>query len=194
MPTSVVGWTRLEPITRGQGLDGGLRAEVHDPLWMLARQWQLGEFWGSDGGTPVQAALRMDCTPVTRYLAGNLPDSWFPNPTGTPAPTPVAVGSQFRSVVPLETLVEREPVRKDSATRPALAAEAGLHLLRLLDPTGSAGYRAALLTRLPLQAASATVPADLDAQHFLSVMGTRAPDCTLIAWAVRVSRSAAAIN
>jgi hypothetical protein len=194
MPTNIIGWTRLEPIARAQGLDGGLRAEVHDPLWMLTRQWQLGELWGSDVGTPVQAALRMECTPITRYLAGDLPDSWFPSPTGTPAPNPVAVGSQLRSAVPLETLVEREPVRGDATTRPALAAEAGLHLLRLLDPSGSAGYRAALLTRFAIGAAMVPPPTDPETQRFVGVVATRVPDGALIAWSVRVSRSATALN
>ena len=44
MPT-VSRWNRLEPYGRTLDLEGGLRAEVHDPLWMLGRQWQLGEFW-----------------------------------------------------------------------------------------------------------------------------------------------------
>ena len=62
---SVMSWTRLEPYGRSIGLEGGLNAEVRDPLWMLARQWQLGEFWGEDAGTPVRVYLRTDCTPLT---------------------------------------------------------------------------------------------------------------------------------
>ena len=30
--------------------DRALRAEVRDPLWMLTRQWQMGEFQGDDAG------------------------------------------------------------------------------------------------------------------------------------------------
>ena len=42
--------------------DRALRAEVRDALWMLTRQWQLGEFRGDDAGSPVlaRAARRHD--------------------------------------------------------------------------------------------------------------------------------------
>ena len=33
----------LEPVTPIDDLDEGLRARVADPLWLLARQWRLGE-------------------------------------------------------------------------------------------------------------------------------------------------------
>ena len=198
MPTNVSGsgWTRLEPFARSQSLKEGLRAGVYDPLWLLARQWQLGEFRGSDGGTPVQAVLRMVCTPVTRYLAGNLPDSWFAGPPGTPAPNPVAAGSKLRGAEPLEALMERETVRGDATRYPALAAEASLHLLRLLDPTGAAGYRAALVSGFPLQAAplDPTLPPDGDTERFLSVVAPRVPDGALLASVVRVARNASALN
>lgn len=36
-------WTRVEPRARQVEFDGVLRATVHDSMWMLARQWQLGE-------------------------------------------------------------------------------------------------------------------------------------------------------
>ena len=35
---------RLESRTRHEDLTDALRFRVHDPLWMLSRQWQLGEF------------------------------------------------------------------------------------------------------------------------------------------------------
>ena len=34
---------RLEPSPRASGMEAGLAARVHDPLWFLCRQWQLGE-------------------------------------------------------------------------------------------------------------------------------------------------------
>jgi hypothetical protein len=34
-------------------LDRGFRAEVADPLWLLGRQWQLGEHAGEDASSPV---------------------------------------------------------------------------------------------------------------------------------------------
>src|SRR6266511_1987223 len=45
----MAGWDRIEAIARSTGLTGGLEARVADPLWLLARQWQVGEFHGDDG-------------------------------------------------------------------------------------------------------------------------------------------------
>ena len=35
-----------------------LSARVFDPLWLLTRQWQVGEFQGEDAGMPVLARVR----------------------------------------------------------------------------------------------------------------------------------------
>ncbi|TWV93600.1 hypothetical protein FEF09_26915, partial [Chitinophaga pinensis] len=50
-------WSRLEgrPVT--DNFDRALKAEVRDALWMLTRQWQLGEFEGDDAGSPVTAKI-----------------------------------------------------------------------------------------------------------------------------------------
>ena len=62
---SITSWTRLEPFARREDVDRGLQATVHDALWLLARQWQNGEFQGEDGGTPVQARIRVARLPIT---------------------------------------------------------------------------------------------------------------------------------
>ena len=38
----------LESRTRKMDITEALRFRIHDPLWMLTRQWQLGEFRGND--------------------------------------------------------------------------------------------------------------------------------------------------
>jgi hypothetical protein len=43
----MAGWQRIEAMARSIDLEGGLQARIADPLWMLARQWQVG----SSGGT-----------------------------------------------------------------------------------------------------------------------------------------------
>jgi len=43
--------SRIEPRTRKSDLTDALRFRVYDPLWMLTRQWQLGEFRGNSAGT-----------------------------------------------------------------------------------------------------------------------------------------------
>ena len=55
---SITFWTRIEPFSRLEDIDEGLQAATHDPLWLLTRQWQTGEFVAEDAGTPVQARLR----------------------------------------------------------------------------------------------------------------------------------------
>ena len=70
---SITTWARLEPQTAADDIATGFAARVHDPLWLLARQWQVGEFQGEDAGTPIVARWRARVTPMTRYVAGTDP-------------------------------------------------------------------------------------------------------------------------
>ncbi len=67
---SITTWTRLEPQPRDASMARSLQAQVRDPLWMLARQWQVGEFLGADAGSPVQATLGAETQSVTTYRPG----------------------------------------------------------------------------------------------------------------------------
>jgi hypothetical protein len=67
---TVMMWNRIEGRPRAtKNFDRALKAEVRDPLWLLSRQWQLGEFEGDDAGSPVLARLRLDTTRLTKYQA-----------------------------------------------------------------------------------------------------------------------------
>ncbi len=46
---------RLEGRSRDGNSDDGLEMRIADPLWMLGRQWQFGEFKGEDNGSPIGA-------------------------------------------------------------------------------------------------------------------------------------------
>ena len=70
---SVTQWNRVEGRPRTTAFDQALRAEVRDGLWMLARQWQMGELRGDDAGTPVLAQMRMDHTRLTKAKLGEDP-------------------------------------------------------------------------------------------------------------------------
>jgi hypothetical protein len=76
-PTVTV-WNRLEGRPRTADFARSLRAEVRDPLWMLSRQWQLGEFEADDAGSPVSTRLQLATTRVTSYQAGSAPAEPFP--------------------------------------------------------------------------------------------------------------------
>lgn len=92
---SITTWSRLEPQPRDATLARSLQAQVRDPAWLLARQWQFGEFEGTDGGSPVQATMGVQDQPFTGYR---------PGPPGGPV-------QPFSSPPPLEVHVEREQVQ-----------------------------------------------------------------------------------
>ena len=58
----------------GSGVDSelveGLASRVADPLWYLARQWQLGEFRGEDAASPVIVEAEIDSYPIDAYWVG----------------------------------------------------------------------------------------------------------------------------
>ena len=82
-------WNRVEGRPRTVNFERALRAEVRDALWMLSRQWQVGEFRGEDAGSPVCAKA---------HVATTQPDALRP---GDAAPQP------FDEAVPLEAQVEQ---------------------------------------------------------------------------------------
>jgi hypothetical protein len=92
LPTVTV-YNRLEGRPRTQAFDRALQAEVRDALWMLARQWQLGEYQGDDAGSPLLAKVSLARTELTRFRAREHPSAAFADP------------------LPLEARVERRPVR-----------------------------------------------------------------------------------
>ena len=121
-----------------------LSARLFDPLWLLTRQWQTGEFQAEDAGTPVMARVRASTAMFSRCHLGELP----PN-------TKELAPRYDVTAAPLDALVERRPMRAANENDPrmlALAVEAGLHFLRMLDlqPTVRS-YRRALTSFFALQ-------------------------------------------
>jgi hypothetical protein len=109
-------WERLEPLTRNPELTGTLRAELGDPLWLLSRQRQFGEFRGEDAGSPVSVAVDYEHDEITRVEVGETTLDYDPS-----------------TDPPIETLVEREPVAAggDSSVEPTYErrAEAGMNFM-----------------------------------------------------------------
>jgi hypothetical protein len=54
---SITAYNRLEPRPRTQNFEQSLRAEVHDGLWFLTRQWQMGELESEDAGSAIDARI-----------------------------------------------------------------------------------------------------------------------------------------
>lgn len=151
-----------EPLPRDQGVDDGLAARVADPLWLLCRQLQFGEFRGEDAGTVALVEIEAESHPL---------DTW--RPAGETSWRPYDAAAE-----PLEELVEREPPGPD----PRLRLSGGLRWRRLLwdagldgllpafrhrcgfredGPLAATGLPALLRARLPDAAALAPVAARL---------------------------------
>lgn len=127
--SSVTTWNRLEPLPKSGDMRSGLRAEIADPLWFIARQRQFGELRAEDAGSPIQARLATQSARISRYRPGPL----GPNPADD-------ASDHDDTRLPLELLVERQSVW-DQRGAGRLRADAGLHFVRLLRKHKAAGKR-----------------------------------------------------
>jgi hypothetical protein len=153
---SITTFSRLEPQPRRDDVTVGASAPVRDALWLLARQWQVGEFSGHDGGSPIVARWRGFAAEPTRFVAGPIPaDTAMDAPRFDPA------------AAPLESIIERvsEPLPSTTGTAAGLrlAIDTGRHFLALLaQQTTSRDYRADVLGRYALEPLSGELLATLD--------------------------------
>jgi len=89
---TVMSWNRLEGRPRTENFARALKAEVRDALWMLTKQWQMGEFRGDDAGSPIFTKVHLTTTRLTKYRPGDHATEFFDES------------------VPLEAEVERRPI------------------------------------------------------------------------------------
>jgi hypothetical protein len=113
MSPSLTYWNRIEPRPRSNDFKHGLSAQIRDAAWMLARQWQLGEFQAEDAGSPAYVKLVTKVSDLQAWRAG-----------GSLSPLQSA---------PLEEQVESEAFTPDLALR----AETGQSFELLLDQNGA---------------------------------------------------------
>ena len=177
MTGSITSWTRLEPSAPDPSMQESVKARLLDPLWMLARQWQVGEFQAQDVGMPVEARVRSTSAPLSRVHLGTIPANTM------------TTGDLFDPLAqPLETLIERRPMRpKDpnDLTMLTLALEAGAHFLRMLTAQPiSKSYRAAFIAKFALLAPT-TPPDDEPTRRLIATMAGRALDGRRLAAAIR---------
>lgn len=141
MAASITIWNRLEPRDDAVDMEASLSAPIADPLWLLHRQWQLGELEANDAGSPIAVTVQRSEAPLTAYRPGS-PGGGGPRSGYDPA------------ALPLEPLIEAERVRGLPGRHGRLAAETGAHWLRLLrlDKVGGAAlvkaFRAAFAIEL----------------------------------------------
>ncbi|MEO1091103.1 MAG: hypothetical protein AAFX81_10745 [Pseudomonadota bacterium] len=167
-------WTRLEPRTADAPVETGYAARLHDPLWLLGRQWQVGEFQGEDGGTPVVARWRGQVAEMTRYRAG-------------PVPLDTQLEADaFDPSLPLEALVECQSLRQPAGGTLGglrLAVESGQHFLRLLRLQATAEDHGETIRRAyPVPPLTADEQKGLDPETwaFADLVANRALDARML--------------
>lgn len=127
-------WNRLEGRPRTEKFDRALKAEIRDALWMLTRQWQMGEFRGDDAGSPVAAKIQLTSTRLRKYQPHE----------GTV--------TQFDDSVPLETRVEHRRVAMLQGDREIsldLRLLMGRHWLKL-TATSIGDFNSDFIARYPI--------------------------------------------
>jgi len=159
-------WNRLEGRPRADTFDRALRAEVRDALWMLTRQWQLGEFRGDDAGSPILTRVRLETTRLRKYQAAG----------GAVEP--------FDDGVPLEPRVERMPVPLKLAAHEIsldIRLLGGRHWIKLVTPLAAAAAPQ-FITKYPvhspdpLQVSDAPTCAHPEAWSAFETVATRRMD------------------
>jgi hypothetical protein len=164
-PTVTV-FNRLEGRPRTVAFDRALRAEVRDALWMLTRQWQMGEFRGEDAGSPVFSRLLMQTTRLTKYRPGSGASEPFPydeclNAKVERRNVPLAIGGRLASL--------------------DIRLAMGRYWLKLIKPL-SAPYRAAFIAAYgvaqpdPADLTQADVCAHLETRQLFEATAGRAMD------------------
>lgn len=153
---SITYWNRVEPSPRSHSLVRGLEARLRDPLWLLARQWQIGEFQGEDAASPAFVSLAASFSGFESVRTGD----------GPFAP--------IDGARPLEAQIEAEATTPDRRT----AAELGQALERELREAGASeetveAFRGAFLLA---PAADGERSRDPALARFLRVCGGRAID------------------
>lgn len=159
-------WVRIEPRCRRDDFARGIQARTADPLWMLARQWQMGEFQGEDAGTPIKTTLRYATQKLDHVQLGGEARQALPQD------------------VPLEALVEQEADAVDHRERVRIGQEFERRLRARWRGAGTSGDVEALIDHLqadeetgfPCAPAVLTEELDRATQRFVAFMRGRVID------------------
>jgi hypothetical protein len=158
-------YNRLEPRPRANDFRGTLAAEIRDPLWFLARQWQMGEFEGEDAGSVAYVQFSGRTAKLPRWkVSASAPEL------------------ALDAAAPLEKQTLREPFAPDFATQVELGQDFADYLA---SEIGNAATTTTLLQAFGAQARFRIVkatepdpdvlnPVDAATKRFLSVCAGRA--------------------
>lgn len=158
-------YSRIESMGRSSSINDGVAAPTADPLWMLGRQWQVGELTGDDAAQPAAVRVQLRHAPLDSLRREGGVDG---AQIGGTEPMPDAR--------PLEAEVERAPLPTDGAAALFLAAEMGERLRRRLLATRGLDGEAAMaglrrVLPLPTETEVTLLPADEAAARLLRRRG-----------------------
>lgn len=125
---SITAYNRVESSPRTPDFDRSLRAEVRDPLWLLTRQWQFGEFQGDDAGSPVTAQILGEHTDIDRMALQ------------------AGVVTPYDGKLPLEMMVEREKLTSNLS----LAVQMARYFIKLMRSKSLGDYLGKFILKYPL--------------------------------------------
>jgi hypothetical protein len=168
MPLSYTFWNRLEPSPRTanpdrQGVARALAAEVHDPLWFLTRQWQLGELRGEDAASPAWIELGIESA---------VDATWRASREGAPSVSLLTPPLSLPGM-PLERALLEEPGDGGDLS---LSVELSQTFEALLRERSRAASDAVLLRQLRTHFPLRAPEGDDDARRFVRVCARRAWD------------------
>ncbi|RZK22985.1 MAG: hypothetical protein EOO43_08980, partial [Flavobacterium sp.] len=126
--SSITAYNRLEPRPRTENFNESLKAAVHDGLWFLTRQWQMGEFESEDAGSAIDARLITKQLHIDRMALQQNP------------------AKIYSDEIPMEAQIEREQVPFSLA----LKIQVSQYFLSLHSSTLRSKYFAVYLTTYPL--------------------------------------------
>jgi hypothetical protein len=114
--SAVLAWEKLAPVSNSSDVADSLRCDIQDPLWLLSRQWQMGEFNAEDAGMAAFAHIISVTTPLQKFMA-----------FGQTSPV-----SYHSSTTPLHSVTEQIPASFDLSLR----VESGYYWKKLLIKAG----------------------------------------------------------
>ena len=163
-------WIRLHPDSTDETLGVSVQARMHDPLWLLGRQWQFGELRHDGGATPVDVRVEGTSSVLSRLRGG------------------VVDGSESGTVIdpartPLEALAEREAVPHAGVDNLRLRTEGGLQLVRMLRAGDLAARIPFWIDASPFAAPSGAM--DDATRDWLRMVEGRVPDGAALPAAIR---------
>lgn len=152
-------WVRIEPRCRSNDIAQGLEARIADPLWMLSRQWQMGEFSGQDNGSPIRINVQYENTPMNEVTLNQSSTNF-----------------SLSNSIPLEAVVESEQMPMDWRNRIRIGQQFERFLrIKLPQYANQIIYRYRQDGYYPVVALAGT-EVDYATQRYLKVMAGRAID------------------